>query len=128
LSWFRIFRESGATFVITCGAGGSKGFRDWSELNVVERAEFYNDQRLFTQIQMSEVRLWYRVEWSAASLDLNYHMFDRATGNGYDHYLLYPVNSFHTNATSAARGTPYLRSSGGTIRWVQRLQREPTYW
>jgi hypothetical protein len=128
MSWFRLYRESGATFVVTCGAGGTRGFRNWTEMSAVERAEFNNDPGFFAQMRLSETRLWYRVEWSAASLDNNYHMFDRATGDGYDHYLLYPVNPKHTDATSGARGHSHLRSFGGTIRWIQRLRNEPTHW
>jgi len=28
-SWFRLYRESPATFIVTCGGGGTQGFADW---------------------------------------------------------------------------------------------------
>lgn len=128
LSWFRIWRESGATFVVTCGAGGTKGFRSWSVMTTDEQAEFSDDQGLFNSLSNSEVRLWYRVEWSAAVMAMDYHMLDHSLGRERDHYMVWPINASHSVAGHEYRTQTHARNMGGTIRWVQRLVSEPTHW
>jgi hypothetical protein len=128
LSWFRIWRESGATFVVTCGAGGTKGHRRWSEMSPADRAEFSNDQSLFESLRSAEVRLWYRVEWSAAVMGMDYHMLDHSLGRDRDHYMVWPMNASHSTAGHEYRTQTHARNMGGTIRWVQRLVNEPTNW
>lgn len=128
MSWFRIWRESGATFVVTCGAGGSRGFRTWDEMTTAERAEFSNDERFFESLKNSEVRLWYRVEWSAAVMAMDYHMLDHSLGRDRDHYMVWPINASHSPAGHEYRTQTHARNMGGTIRWVQRLITEPTNW
>lgn len=128
LSWFRIWRESGATFVVTCGAGGTKGFRAWTEMNADEQAEFSNDRTLFESLRAAEVRLWYRVEWSAAVMGMDYHMLDHSLGRERDHYMVWPINASHSVAGHEYRTQTHARNMGGTIRWVQRLVNEPTHW
>jgi hypothetical protein len=128
LSWFRIWRESGATFVVTCGAGGTKGFRSWDEMSGTEQLEFGNDRGLFNGLLASEVRLWYRVEWSAAVMGMDYHMLDHSLGRERDHYMVWPMNASHAVAGHEYRTQTHARNMGGTIRWVQRLITEPTNW
>jgi hypothetical protein len=137
LSWFRIWRESGATFVVTCGAGGTKGFRSWSEMTADDRAEFGNDQGLFETLRNAEIRLWYRVEWSAAVMGMDYHMLDHSLGRERDHYMVWPINASHSESRAhnmygggghEYRTQTHARNMGGTIRWVQRLVTEPTNW
>lgn len=128
MSWFRVWRESGATFVVTCGAGGTKGFRSWEEMTGNEQAEFSNDRALFETLKNSEVRLWYRVEWSAAVMAMDYHMLDHSLGRERDHYMVWPINASHSTAGHEYRTQTHARNMGGTIRWVQRLINEPTNW
>jgi len=128
MSWFRVWRESGATFVVTCGAGGSKGFRSWIDMTPNEQAEFNNDQSFFENLRNSEVRLWYRVEWSAAVMAMDYHMLDHSLGQDRDHYMVWPINASHSPAGHEYRTQTHARNMGGTIRWVQRLITEPTNW
>jgi hypothetical protein len=61
-------------FIITCGAGGSQGFRDWDEVvstypSVGDRPF---DEMTFEQLRATERLLWYRVEWSPAVLPGNH--------------------------------------------------------
>lgn len=128
LAWFRIWRESGATFVVTCGAGGTRGFRSWDEMTAVDRAEFSNDRTFFETLKNSEIRLWYRVEWSAAVMAMDYHMLDHSLGRERDHYMVWPINASHSVAGHEYRTQTHARNMGGTIRWVQRLVTEPTHW
>ena len=124
-SWFRIRREkSGATFIVTCGAGGTLGYRTWAEVGA-EQPLFNNEQAYFEALRTSEIRLWYRVEWDAAvsADEMNYlreqeeHSFKVSSmtydGGGPDRYY---------------SGQWYGPNMGGTIQMIQRLVKEPTNW
>jgi hypothetical protein len=128
MAWFRVWRESGATFVVTCGAGGTEGYRTWNEIPPADREQFSNDPGLFNSILASEVRLWYRVEWSAAVMGMDYHMLDHSLGRDRDHYMVWHLNASHSTAGHEYRTQTHARNMGGTIRWVQRLATEPTNW
>jgi hypothetical protein len=58
-AWFRVYRDGPATFILTCGAGGTLGFKDWNEIPSDQRVIF-GDQSVFESLRQSEVRLWYR--------------------------------------------------------------------
>jgi len=67
MSWFRVYRDGLDTFVITCGAGGSLGFNNWDEVQGAQaQGLFNNDLGMFLALLDDEVRMWYRVQWSAA--------------------------------------------------------------
>lgn len=149
-AWFRLFRlgardpadprydarfarYNAATFIVTCGAGGSRGFKDWQEVVDEESDDlFAGDQGLFAQIQQNEIRLWYLVEWSPAvggqmffnsihhrdwTWDANNDAFSITQ------YGVFPMN--HTHYTHS-QARPY--NYGGTIRLIQRLVIEPEKW
>ncbi|MBA3936386.1 MAG: hypothetical protein H0X38_02905 [Planctomycetes bacterium] len=137
-AWFRLWRDGPATFVVTCGSGGTMGFRlrDWNALDPVtnaplmqaaDKAQFANDYETFRDLDANEVRLWYRVEWSAAVLALDYHNLDHELGTDRDHYMSWPPNASHTWAHSV-RTQLHAKNLVGTISWVQRLVTEPTNW
>ena len=133
-SWFRLLREkSGSTFIVTCGSGGSLGYRDWSEVGT-DQAIFFNDRRIFDSLRSSELRLWYRVEWNAstAAVEMNYlregleHMF-KVSSVSYDgggHDRTQEPGSGRDNYSSQWMGP----NMGGTIQWIQRLRQEPPAW
>ncbi len=126
-AWFRLVREAtGAVFTVTCGVGGSRGYRTWQE--VVDdgaTAVFMDSQETFAQLRADEVRAWYRVEWSAAtaSIDMNHlREFEEEslmlagmtyTGGGPRHHY---------------SGSYYAPNLGGTIAWIARLRDEPALW
>lgn len=141
--WFRLLRcgkgdnprlaiYNAATFIVTCGAGQTRGFRSWAEMTDADRQSFSNSQALFESLQQSEIRLWYLVEWSPAVGGL--HMFnlvhhrgalqdaekDSFTFNQYSHFP--PNHSFYSHSHTKER------NFGGTIRMVQRLVTEPLDW
>ena len=127
-SWFRILRDGPTTFLVTCGAGGTHAFRSWSE--VVDQAQtalFNNDQTFFNTLAQEEVRLWYRIEWSASSTELTYHWDFHHRFWNTDTYMQWPMNASHA-WMGGCRSPSNDRNFGGTIRWVQRLRNEPTYW
>lgn len=151
-AWFRIRREDGseptgdpaegrrpanagpvgATFVITVGAGGTQGFRDWAEVQAEGAADrFGGDERLFDDLRATELRQWYRIEWSAAvggGEDLVYANADRSRPAGAEttwHEGL-PINGSRRVASATAISAPAMpRNTIGTIRYIQRLEVPP---
>jgi hypothetical protein len=125
LSWFRVCRISGARFIVTCGAGGTMGWRDWTELTTVggaaARAQFNDDSAFFDTLLQAEFRLWYEVEWSAAVNDPSYMVMHQDIKP--DHFYWKPFNVTHE-----ARSQPSARNLAGTIRWIQRLDTAPALW
>ncbi len=145
-SWFRIYRESPATFIVTCGSGETRGWALFSEISggvstagvtrpnmvtaaqtTAETAYFNNDPNLFASLQATEVRLWYRVEWSAAIHSSDYQN-ENNNFNGFDHYLWRPLNTDQETPGTGGRSQPHDTNMVGTIRWVQRLTGPPTNW
>lgn len=112
-AWFRLHRDSPATFIATVGCGGTLGYRDWDEVEVLGAAgRFANDRAFFEQLRDDEIRMWYRLEWSAAV---------RSTGAGYA----------TGNALSTDQGMQrWARAinQAGTISLVQRLRTPPETW
>jgi hypothetical protein len=130
LAWFRLHRVSAATFVVTCGAGGTMGFRDWNEVRDWQRVAgapggpelFGNDPGLFASLLLTEVRLWYEVRWSGAvkPLDFRYEeaLWWRWLQNAFA-YRIYPVNG--TQYPGWSRTNRYNPNPVGTISYLQRL-------
>ena len=126
-TWFRLVREpSGSVFTVTCGAGGTHGYRTWNEVVLAgDTARFNNDPAYYGVMASTEVRLWYRVEWSAATtvIDMNYlreheeHSFRVSTPTY--------VGGDPNNNYSGQQMAPNM---GGTIQWIQRLRQEPQVW
>ena len=127
-SWFRVLREGASTFLITCGGGGTQGFRSYAEAQAQgQGAVFNNDPGYFAVLAAQEARLWFRVEWSASSVDPTYHWQQHHTSYQSDSYLQWPMNATHSKKTGD-RSPAFLKNQGGTFRWIMRLRTEPTYW
>ena len=134
-SWFRVRREEAAVFVLTCGSGGTEGFRTWDEVERAGESQRFGDRTLFEQLRASEVRLWYRIEWSAAiteAIDRTI-LFERAAWNkpfsqGHPHYLTTPPNNTMVPLQESGMTQNWLKNPVGTIRWVSRLLHEPSEW
>ncbi len=125
-SWFRIVREaSGSVFTITCGAGGTRGFRFYNDMTAAEKLTFSNDPSFFHSLRNAEFLLWYRVEWSPATtvIDMNFlreheeHSFRVGTPTHYG-----------AGADNGYSGQQMAPNMGGTIQWIQRLRHEPDLW
>jgi hypothetical protein len=127
-AWFRVFRDGPGTFLITCGSGGTQGFKTWTEI-LAEGEEdlFSNDRNLFESLRNSEIRLFYRIEWTAAVTETTYHNLQHEIGRDTDHYETWPPNASHT-WSSSRRTQTWMKNPVGTIRWIQRLVTEPTHW
>jgi hypothetical protein len=88
MAWFRVYRERvqdrdgdrridgqpapydsvdlsavPAVFIVTCGAGGTRGYQDWNEVPAAER-DFLISQSYFEELRRQEVIQWFRVEWA----------------------------------------------------------------
>ncbi|MBA3845428.1 MAG: hypothetical protein H0X45_02160 [Planctomycetes bacterium] len=130
LSWFRLYREGPAQFVVTCGAGSTLGFRDWPEVTSIAGAadQFANDNTLFEAARQVEVRRWYLIEWNAAVGSSDYHNLDNDINTNIDNLMIHPMNSSHSVGVHSVRTQSHCRNMGGTIKWVQRLRHEPSHW
>ncbi len=137
-TWFRVFREGrppapatpppsatyGASFVVTCGCGGTMGWKTWQEIPSAEQSRFNNDPAYWQSLRDAESILWYRIEWSASVATPDYYTInnDFVFPNS-DHYFASSMN-----ATTGIRSQPHNVNMTGTIRYVQRLMQEPDYW
>ena len=130
ISWFRIHRLSAATFIVTCGAGGTLGFRNWSEVlnasllpgSLGGPELFNNDPALFELQRSSEIRMWYEIRWSGAVRPLDFRYEEacwwRWLQNAFA-YRIYPVNG--TQYPGWSRANRFNPNPVGTISFIQRL-------
>lgn len=132
-AWFRVCRLSAATFVVTCGAGGTMGFKDWNEVTLPEAQRhpgapggpelFNNDASLFETLRTNELRTWYEIRWSAAvrPLDFRYEeamWWGTWLQNAFA-YRTYPVNG--SQYTGWGRANRFNPNPMGTLSYIQRL-------
>jgi hypothetical protein len=135
-SWFRVYRDGPATFVITVGAGGTMGWKDFKEANANGAgAEYNNEPQFFETVLAQEVRMWYRIEWSPAVEPPEGHniggndFYESWADSGL--FPMYPINnsdSFAKSDVNAIGSQSHPCNHGGTIRWVQRLKTPPKLW
>ncbi len=129
LAWFRLLREpGGATFLVTCGAGATMGYRTWAEVQAdpdPTGRSLFQSAELFAAISQDEVRLWYRIEWSPAIMAIDTHLAWHH-GGAFDHYEQFPLDM--SVRTSDPWGQLVHHNLGGTIPLIQRLRYEPANW
>jgi hypothetical protein len=142
-----------ATFIITVGGGATAGWRDYDEVLAADEdlvshrqpprfaAEFNNEASFFETLRAQEIRMWFRIEWSptvASSMDHNivnswHYTFEpgdrpalpkHPTPHTYEDIFV----SFPMNVSDSFRTQAHARNMCGTIRWVQRLRKEPSEW
>ena len=144
MAWFRLYRlgssadprfsrYNAATFIVTCGAGASLGYRSWPEVTADnQQAVFGGDPVAFSAMVTAETRLWYLVEWSAAVSgevmfntihDRNPTLDANDVSFAISQYNQFPINCSHYTHSQAR-----MVNFGGTIRLVQRLVTEPPEW
>lgn len=109
-------------FVITCGAGPTRGYRDFAEAQAADPGLF-PDQHAFDQLRQRESILWFRVEWTGQ------------VGGGFENKGWY--HRRHLGSDTAAwqqLGNPTVHrfnaqfAAGGGFKWIQQLHREPERW
>jgi hypothetical protein len=127
-AWFRVYRDGPATFLVTCAAGGTEGFKSWAEIMGENKGlQFNNDRSYFESLRNTEVRLHYRIIWTAAVTETSYHNLQHEIGQDTDHYETWPPNASHT-WSSSRRTQTWMKNPVGTILSIQRLTVEPTFW
>jgi len=126
-TWFRIVREpTGSVFTITCGAGGSRGYKSWDEVEIAgDTALFHGDDRFFNNLRATELRLWYRVEWSPATTVIDMNFLREHEEQSFRVSTPTHVGGNPDNGYSGQQMAPNM---GGTIQWIQRLRHEPALW
>lgn len=128
-SWFRVWRATPATFVITCGVGETQGFRDWDEVIEAGETDRFGGnspegRRMFHFYQWQETRLWYLIEWSPYVAISDYQHLQNEWGTKtIDTYLQWPINVSHST-----RSQGKMANQVGTISLIQRLLVEPRHW
>jgi len=151
MAWFRLHRcgpghpdpnyakYNAATFIVTVGAGATRGFRYFGnpgggrprEMTVADEQQF-GHREFFTTQQNDEFRQWYLVEWSPAVggqyfFNLIHHRTPKFDANGkefaHTQYAQFPQNC---NRYTHSQGK--MKNFGGTISYVQRLPKEPPEW
>jgi hypothetical protein len=133
-AWFRVWRDGPVTFVVTCGAGKTQGFKDWAEVTAAgAESTFFNDHVYFSSLQSEENYLFYLVEWSPHvmandSWRLNGDNGDSPTTR-VEMYVSCPINASQDQGDNG-HGTSVskLFNPVGTIRSIQRLMNEPDNW
>lgn len=142
LSWFRLYRLGGsdprfaqynaATFIVTCGAGGTAGFRSWSEIVTDGQAARFGSEPQFEAMRAAESRLWYLVEWSPAVggqyIFGNIHHKTPTTDANGQSFAISQYSQFPQNRSHYSHSQGKEKNFGGTIRYVQRLTAEPPEW
>lgn len=141
--WFRVYRETAqdhdgsgspyfdvvnlnaggihpnlSVFIITCGSGATFGFKDYAEAESVNPGLFVDSDH-FALLRASERVLHFRVEWSPFIPYVNSTestaLLNTASG---------PLNDIkHSWYNYNPLCGPF-----GSIRWTQRLDREPPTW
>ena len=145
-AWFRANRQDADRFILTCGGGGSQGWRDWREIRGAgAEDEFNGDRAWFEQARAQEVVLWYLVQWSPAIGTSELHnphpvlWVDgdhprRSPAGTYigDHHVMFPMNTSQSRDIEGGwypmRTLTHSKNMVGTIRWVQRLTKPPSRW
>ncbi len=125
LGWFRIYRDGPATFVITVGAGGTRGFKDWNEVVSGpwgDQTSLFGGQLVFESMLSGEVRQWFRAEWSAAIGGIQ--PAREAKQNSHGNYTFKQFGwELHGGQVYASRG-----NACGTFSFFQRLRHPPERW
>ena len=73
--WFDVEAMPGhhGIFIVTCGSGGTLGYRDWDEVLMCTTADNRPfDEATFKSLREAERILWYRIEWSPGVLAGSY--------------------------------------------------------
>lgn len=121
--WFRVYRKAPAVFIITCGGGTSRGYKDWAEVQGSPDAGLWSSRGEWELARLNEPVMWYEVAWSPAV---------NTTSTGW-------IYAGHNSIKPAYISRPFVvgadnedqtnkRNQLGTFLYRQRLEREPTRW
>ena len=106
-----------ATFLITCGAGPTRGFRDFQEAQDLGQAAQFGSQQLFDELRAGERLLWYRAEWTSAV----------GGSSDFGTTTAWALPSINNNGSGTGHWWAN-RNFVGSFLWIQRLEAEPAAW
>ncbi len=147
--WYDTVAYGGhGTFIVTVGAGATRGYRFWDnttdfvngrtalpsdvagyssslEPETASSSGLFSSEAVFKRLRQNERIAWYRVHWVANTSTGYDAMLLRATGRGRD-----MQNNYHGLITRLDTNTDnhILYHQGGSIRMIQRLEKEPPKW
>jgi hypothetical protein len=111
-----------AVFIVTCGAGATRGFADWAEVQASgETALFCDDPAFFDDLRADESILHFACEWHPAVTGESWH---HHVGNA--DFVLPPTNAPSRDGGDDNRCAP--KSFGGNFLWIERLAYVPARW
>ena len=112
-AWFRLLRDTPATFIATVACGGTRGYRSWDEVEAEgASSQFGNSRQIFEAQADNEIRLWYRIEWNPAIAGPQPVYNPVSTPSSYNGW---------------SRWATYVNQAG-TISMIQRLPQMPVRW
>lgn len=57
-----------AVFIVTCGAGATRGYRSWDEVIADNAQSLFGDEDTFRDLLANEIRYWYEVHWETLDI------------------------------------------------------------
>jgi hypothetical protein len=127
-SWFRVYRSGIATFIITCGAGPSLGYRTWNEVVADGQQDLFGSSEAFDEARRSDAYFWYQAEWNAAIAASSFNHYEQ----DFYGWRLQPVS------TPMGGNMPWYglsnddravcRQFTGTFTYIEWLANEPANW
>jgi hypothetical protein len=124
--WFRVYRKSIATFVVTCGAGASQGFRHWNEVSTNGHESLFGTQETFEELRRFETMMWFEAEWNpAVGGNVAYqYQTEALTGSNLD--AMFKLTEL--SSPNIGKQKPNSRQFYGTFLYIQRLPSPPAEW
>jgi hypothetical protein len=120
-AWFRVFRKAPAVFILTCGAGATRGWRTYDDAIAAGEGATFIDRSAFDALRDAEHLLWYEVEWTAAVAGNTTFHYTRNPAYGYQlNEIGHPLIGEHERLNS--------RQFGGTFTYIERLREMPPNW
>jgi hypothetical protein len=133
-AWFRVRRVGKgaehrlATFVITCGAGATRGYRDWAEVVADGAVAVFGDSDAFAELRRGESIQWYETEWtSAVGGNTMYYAQANPTAGGGAHRDTYVLNKLGS-PERWGRDATNSRQQAGCFLYISRLADPPSDW
>lgn len=125
----RQYPDNGSVFVLTCGSGATQGYRFWSTsdpgydraLEPVTAGDsgLFQSREQFESMRAEEQLLWFRIEWSPLVGDQSGH-------NTYSGSYFNAIGNHREGSNIWGHNPP--STQFGSIKWIQRLDREPPRW
>lgn len=117
-AWFRVYRKTPLRFVVTCGAGASRGWKTYDDA-VAAGEDAWGSRAAFDEVRRNEAIVWYEAEWS-----------DIVSAN---YFLLLNYARWHFRSYGQVKWTdgdeqPNMRQQTGTFTYIERLPDYPPDW